>query len=145
MPLVGLILGIGLAFRRWREPPAPEADALALSRTRLLVQSAAPPRPSRFSGTRREALRFLSYMTVMPLFRRIRGGARGVTVQERLELDRPRRTSLLASGEIRRRVFILKESFYSHRRLQLIVLLLALFSILGGGGYGFYLNQSLKA
>ena len=146
LALAGIILGKWLAFRRWREPPTPDADMPAMPRTRSVVQPATtPPKPSRFSGIKSEALRFLAYINFMSLFRRIRGRAQGNADQERLELDRPRRTSLLGTGEIRSRVYILRESFYSHRRLQLVVLLLALFFILGGTGTAVYFNRAYKA
>ena len=119
---MALILGIWLAIRRLRESPTPE-------------------RPPRFSGIKSELLRLLGYMTLVPLFRR----GRSVADLERLQLDRPRRASMLGSGEIRRRVYILRESFYSHRRLQLVVIILALFFILGGAGTAVYFNRTFKA
>ena len=98
--------------------------------------------PSRFSRIKSQLLRFLGFITFVPLFWTGRRRADG---RERLELDRPRRTSMLGTGEIRRRVFILRESFYSHRRLQLVVIILALFFILGGTGAAVYFNRSFKA
>ena len=133
-----------LPFRRQTasEADTEEAPQLRIPAARPVVQPATPRRRrSRSPGVRRSVYRFLRYMTFVPLF--LKG--RAALDAERLEIDRPRRVTQAPMGEIRRRVYILRESIYSHRRLQLVVIVLALLFMLSGTGAAVYFNRTYAA